>query len=151
MATLMAADSRLAAESDGCAPKVNVDIAVTFGSPRVGNIAFALEQYRSGPPLVRIVNSNDFIAFLPASGTDDPFSHVGTMHLFDRTFTSSSRVCVFRQHDNADECAHLRSFRSVVEEFHPNSTEEPDVPLYHLNYFQTTLGTGACGANAGTP
>jgi hypothetical protein len=49
----------------------------TFGSPRVGDAAFAASLAH---PVFRVVNNNDVVAHVPPPGA---YKHVGQLRLFD--------------------------------------------------------------------
>ena len=56
----------------------------TYGSPRVGNHAFA-ESVTQAAPVFRIVNHCDLVPSLPWAHTLSPFAHTGECHYLDHT------------------------------------------------------------------
>lgn len=54
----------------------------TYGSPRVGNGAFA-QHVESATPAFRLVNHRDIVTTLPWENQLSPFDHIGELHYID--------------------------------------------------------------------
>lgn len=120
-------------------------VVMTFGAPRVGSGEFAAIYEGMRIPTLRIVNAYDLIAFLPLPemGQRDPFSHVGTLHIFDRLFSKPSIPCTWNAHETEGSCAELYHFLNATDRFHAGQESSYDV-MYHVRYMNRSIGRSYC-------
>lgn len=140
LAALFVADLALDSPGDlgGALDRVCVELAVSFGAPRVGNAAFAEAYAALGVPTFRVAHTHDIFPDLPPG-----MYHIGTLHMFDYRFSTPSVPCpAGAAFPDGHPCL-LRDFASVVAHYHPGG-EAAVRAEEHLRYLNTTIGSNAC-------